>query len=141
MFTEEILVPVRFLTSVGQLLGTLAVFLERQPHILVALAPDFTPQEYDVADDEFFWLLAVSISGLVVELGCLLSGLSFFGDSSNSLHCFLHLVGCLAVATFAISGAHFAFFWHIFWISIVLPLLVESGSLYSIFCLRKAAFS
>eukprot|EP00927_Polykrikos_kofoidii_P036180 TRINITY_DN30571_c0_g1_i1.p2 TRINITY_DN30571_c0_g1~~TRINITY_DN30571_c0_g1_i1.p2 ORF type:complete len:141 (+),score=22.91 TRINITY_DN30571_c0_g1_i1:61-483(+) len=139
MFTSDVLVPARFLTSVGQLLCTVSIFLDKEPHILAGLPRVYTRTEFDAADTDFTKLLAVSSAFLALELVTLMSGLTFFHDGTNALHCCFHGFGVLAAACFALFSCHFGFFTHIFWIANVPPLFVEVCALASIFWLRTSA--
>eukprot|EP00747_Dinoflagellata_sp_TGD_P170955 gnl/TRDRNA2_/TRDRNA2_203803_c0_seq1.p2 gnl/TRDRNA2_/TRDRNA2_203803_c0~~gnl/TRDRNA2_/TRDRNA2_203803_c0_seq1.p2 ORF type:complete len:159 (-),score=25.98 gnl/TRDRNA2_/TRDRNA2_203803_c0_seq1:76-498(-) len=140
MLSEDVLVPLRFLTTVGQLLGTLAVALDRDPHIIAGLPLRYTPPEFDAAQREFTIVLTLSILALVFELYGLFSGLSFFGTHANSLHCCLHGFGCALVTAFAIGSAHFALFWYLFAVASVLPVIIETTSLLGVSWLRQTAY-
>mmetsp|Transcript_105868 Transcript_105868/g.297673 ORF Transcript_105868/g.297673 Transcript_105868/m.297673 type:complete len:142 (+) Transcript_105868:157-582(+) len=141
MFAREVVVPVRFLASAGQLLGTISVYLDPEPHILAGLPTRYSLSHYHDAHADFTRVLVLSMAGLLLELGSLLAGFSFFSDYANNWHCLLHGAGCVAVTAFSIFSANFGYFWQIFCVAGALPLLLEAASLYVTFGMRRVAYS
>lgn len=136
----EWLVPIRFLTTVGQLLGTLAIAFDREPHVTAGLARLHTPEDYIDADYSFLVILGLSIVLASFELVSLFCACSLFDDAVNKWHCWLHGFGVAAVTAFTLSSAHYGHFWRIFCIASVLPLCAEMWSLLGIFWLHHEAY-
>mmetsp|Transcript_81790 Transcript_81790/g.210672 ORF Transcript_81790/g.210672 Transcript_81790/m.210672 type:complete len:141 (+) Transcript_81790:136-558(+) len=140
MLWEDVLVPVRFLTSAGQLLAVLAVALDEEPYLLAALPQPYSQEQYDDVAVNCRTVLGLSIAGLALELFSLIRGYSFFADRANTLHCFLHGAGCAGAALIVLTGAHYGFLWRIFWIAGLPPLLLEACTLLGISWLRTSAY-
>mmetsp|Transcript_18205 Transcript_18205/g.37216 ORF Transcript_18205/g.37216 Transcript_18205/m.37216 type:complete len:143 (-) Transcript_18205:299-727(-) len=137
---NDVLVPVRFLTTTGQLIGTLAVFIDSEPHILAVLPTPHSPEQYGLASEDCMAVLVLSIIGLLLELISLIVGLSVFDSRANALHCWLHGMGCVGALVIGFGAASYAWLWYIFWVCGALPFLVEATSWLGLFWLRTAAY-
>mmetsp|Transcript_129462 Transcript_129462/g.374946 ORF Transcript_129462/g.374946 Transcript_129462/m.374946 type:complete len:143 (-) Transcript_129462:82-510(-) len=137
---EDVLVPVRFLATMGQLVGTLAVGLDMRPYLLPALPRRHTEQQYHDAEEECMQVVVLSLVFLSLEVGSLMLGFSFFSSKANMLHCLFHGAGFFAVMVFSAASNHFGVLWYIFWFCAFPTLLVEAHSLLGLFWLRRAAY-
>eukprot|EP00929_Paragymnodinium_shiwhaense_P019962 TRINITY_DN13442_c0_g1_i2.p1 TRINITY_DN13442_c0_g1~~TRINITY_DN13442_c0_g1_i2.p1 ORF type:complete len:141 (-),score=28.84 TRINITY_DN13442_c0_g1_i2:1397-1819(-) len=140
MLSCDVLVPVRFLSTIGQLLGIITVLLDKEPHLLASLPARYAKSEYQDAETEFLRLLGFALVFLLLELASLMSGLTFFNNRSNAWHCGLHGFGALAVLAFYMFYANFRWFWHIFWVASIAPVCLEILTLMNTYWLGHAAF-
>mmetsp|Transcript_46924 Transcript_46924/g.105157 ORF Transcript_46924/g.105157 Transcript_46924/m.105157 type:complete len:163 (+) Transcript_46924:95-583(+) len=138
--TRSVLAQLRFLTTVGQIIGTLTLALDRDPYILTGLAAEHTAEDYSNADSRFLTYLVFAIAMLVIELLLLLQGYSIFNAGKNSLHCCLHSAGCVALLGVAAGESHFGLFTPLFWTTNVPALLLEGASILEIVWLHSAVY-
>mmetsp|Transcript_40150 Transcript_40150/g.72734 ORF Transcript_40150/g.72734 Transcript_40150/m.72734 type:complete len:163 (+) Transcript_40150:96-584(+) len=138
--TRSLLAQLRYLTTVGHLIGTLTLALDREPYVKAGLGSEHTSDDYSSADSRFFTYLVFAIAMLVIELLLLLQGYSVFNDSKNSLHCCLHSAGCAALLGIAAGESHFGLFTPVFWTTNVPTILLEGVSILEIVWLHSAVY-
>eukprot|EP00746_Dinoflagellata_sp_MGD_P004191 gnl/MRDRNA2_/MRDRNA2_108082_c0_seq1.p1 gnl/MRDRNA2_/MRDRNA2_108082_c0~~gnl/MRDRNA2_/MRDRNA2_108082_c0_seq1.p1 ORF type:complete len:141 (+),score=13.19 gnl/MRDRNA2_/MRDRNA2_108082_c0_seq1:140-562(+) len=140
MLLEDLLMPVRFLVTVGQLLGTLSISFDKEHHILPALPLRYTKDQLDSANAEFTTALVLATLMLVLELLSLIGGLTYFNERVTVSHIWFHGAGCIFIIMFSLASAHFAHFWQLFLLTNLVPFIVEIGAIIGVFWLRMSPY-
>ena len=133
MLINELVLPIRFVTSVFQLVMTVAVWLDRRLFVEAALPKHFTKSQYLFQDAEFQGALRVGETLMVLELFSLIFvGSTILLWKLNLSHSFFHGVGCVLVFAFYYGSLHFVYYWYIMALTVAVPFAFEALALWGI---------
>ena len=122
---DKIVIPIRFLTTIGLLIASIMSYYSRSNNIYVALTKNFTTLQYATLDSSLTSAIYLLIFCVSVQLGSMLIGISLFRTSSNVLciNFFLlyihflvsliNLVGLILVSWFILDIWNATTFWYL----------------------------
>lgn len=140
MGVESVLVPTRFLATMGHLTAVLMLFWTKEKNIERTLPLDYTESEFDDKNSDFLAVLWLSVICFTVELLSLFAGITLFHNSKNAFHIFAHFMGGILMCWFIIESWHYAAFVYVFVFFSLLPALLEVSAIMSVFCCKVVQY-
>ena len=126
---EDVLVPARFLLTVGHLVVVILAFSSQQGNVASGLTTAASAADGAALASSLQAALALSVISLAAQLAGLLSGATLLASRLNVLHCLLHFFGGVLTAFFVADQWPAGSFWAIAVIFNFLPCGAEVSSI------------
>ncbi|OQR81137.1 hypothetical protein ACHHYP_16740 [Achlya hypogyna] len=126
---EDLLVPSRFVLTMGHLLVTGLAWKSREHNVAAALAPVVnatTTTKASIlatASVEAAWVFAML--GFAISFWGVVHGASAFHPTAAAVHVSLHFAGSLLVSRFVLEQLHYIYLWYVVALVHVPTVLVE----------------
>jgi hypothetical protein len=122
---EDILVPARFLLTIGHLVVVLLAASSQPPNVAAGLPGSATPAQRAALAASLQAALGISIVALAVQLFGLLFGFTLMNARLNTVHCLFNFVGGVLTAWYIIDMWTAQSYWAICVIFAMLPGAAE----------------
>ncbi|KAI8852275.1 transmembrane protein [Chytridium lagenaria] len=123
--TLSLLLPSRFLTTVGHIMATIMVHHCKDGNILRAM-PLRDTSSYNDHNTSLTAALAITWMCFIIEMTGLVMGSSMFKEVSNLLYVTLHVSATIALSLFITEAWHYGVYWYIAIFCNVIPALNET---------------
>ncbi len=110
---EDVLVPARFLLTVGHLVAVILAYSSAAGNVAAGLPAAASAADVAAAAARLDGALGLSVFALAVQLAGLLSGATLLNNALNAAHCLLHFMGGVLTAWFIADVWASGAFWYI----------------------------
>jgi hypothetical protein len=107
----DVLLPARFLLTMGHFIVTVLVVYGRAASVSAGLAASASGETVTAATNSIIAALSISFAAFAVQLGGLIVGGTLLYDQLNLFHAVAHLFGGVLTAWFVIGTWGYLSFW------------------------------
>ena len=122
---EDVLVPARFLLTVGHLVAVILAYSTAPGNVAAGLPASAPAADVAAAAAQLNGSLGLSVFALAVQLAGLLSGATLLRGALNAAHCLLNFFGGVLTAWFIADVWASGAFWYIMVFFALLPGALE----------------
>ncbi|KAI9356520.1 transmembrane protein 107-like protein [Zopfochytrium polystomum] len=111
--TSQILIPARFLATVGHIMATVMVLYTKDANLQRAM-PLRDTSSYSSFNQSIMGALALTWICFAIELAGLFTGLTIFYGLTNAVYIGAHASATIALCFFIAEAWHYVIYWYIF---------------------------
>eukprot|EP00949_MAST-11_sp_MAST-11-sp1_P004834 g4834.t1 len=134
MRPENVMVPTRFLVTLGHLI---AVFIAAQTvddNVAASIPSDSSLAEFTAAKEGVMLITYFSLAFFAIDLFGLLRGYTMFQNNVNVAHVCFHFLGSVYMCWYIMYSWHIRIFTYLFIFSNVFPTTIEIIAILRIAC-------